>query len=337
MQRWGITFPLDGVSLRAHREVLREMEAIGYTDAWTAEVDGPDAFTPVTLAAAWTERIRLGTAIASVFTRTPTVLAQTAWAVSEAAQGRFCLGIGSSSPAIVESWNGVPFQQPLTRVRDTVSFLRQVFAGEKARSEPFGVRGFRYARRSAPPPPIFIAALQKKMLALAGSAGDGVIINWLGANDVPKVVQVAKDAARAAGRDPDALEVVARIFVIPTTNDALVRLLGRRAIAGYLTTPVYSAFHRWLGRGAAFRPMQEAWQSGDRQSATELVPDAALEDLFVTGDAHACIEGIEAYCRAGVTVPVINIMPTVQDPGDLGERNIAVMRELAAGVRRFLR
>ncbi len=330
MQRWGITFPLDGVSLPAHREVLREAESLGYTDAWTAEVDGPDAFTPVALAAAWTERIRLGTAIASVFTRTPTLLAQTAWAVAEAAQGRFCLGVGSSSPAIVQNWNGVPFERPLTRVRETVAFLRQTFAGEKAASASLGVRGFRYARRFVPPPPVFIAALQERMLALAGSMGDGVIINWLAPSDVPKVVQVAKDAARAAGRDHDALEVVARIFVLPTTNDDLIRAIGRRAIAGYLTTPVYSAFHRWLGRGEAFRSMQEAWQAGDRQAATELVPDSAIDDLFVTGDAQSCIDKIEAYCRAGVTVPVINIMPTVADPKELGDRNVAVMRELAA-------
>src|SRR3989304_9936083 len=124
MDRWGLTFPLDGVPLPAHREVLREAESLGYTDAWTAEVDGPDAFTPVALAAAWTERIRLGTAIASVFTRTPTVMAQTAWAIAEAAPGRFCLGLGSSSPAIVENWNGGPFRKPLTRVRDTPAVLR---------------------------------------------------------------------------------------------------------------------------------------------------------------------------------------------------------------------
>src|ERR1700675_4733408 len=120
-QRWGITFPFDGVPLVAHREVLREAESIGYTDAWTAEVDGPNAFTPAALAAAWTDKIRIGTAIASVFTRTPTVLAQTAWAVADAAEGRFCLGIGSSSPAIVTHWNGVRFEKPLTRVRDPIA------------------------------------------------------------------------------------------------------------------------------------------------------------------------------------------------------------------------
>jgi probable F420-dependent oxidoreductase len=327
--RWGITFPLDGVALPAHRELLREAESIGYTDAWTAEVDGPDAFTPAALAAAWTEQIRIGTAIASVFTRTATVLAQTAWAVADAAQGRFCLGIGASSPAIVQNWNGVAFERPLTRVRETVEFLQQVFAGEKAASASFGVRGFRYSRRHVPPPPIYIAALQEKMLRLAGSMGDGVILNWLAPSDVPKVVAVAKDAARAAGRDPDALDVVARIFVLPATDDNLVRAIGRRAISGYLTTPVYGAFHRWLGRGELLRPMQEAWDAGDRQSATELVPDAAIDDLFVTGDAKECIDKIEAYCANGVTTPVINIMPTAVDPKQLGERNIAVMRELA--------
>src|SRR3990172_1132733 len=101
MNRWGLTIPLDGVPLSAHREVLQEAEALGYTDVWSAEVDGSDAFTPLALAAAWTERLRLGTAIANVFTRGPALLAQTVAALAEAAPGRFCLGIGARSPALV--------------------------------------------------------------------------------------------------------------------------------------------------------------------------------------------------------------------------------------------
>jgi probable F420-dependent oxidoreductase len=272
--------------------------------------------------------MRLGTAIASVFTRTPTLLAQNAWALAEAAPQRVVLGIGSSSPAIVENWNGLAFERPLTRVRDTLTYLRQVFSGEKAASEPLGVRGFRYSRRFAPPPPIFLAALQPKMLRLAGSAADGVIINWLAPDDVAKVVKVVKDAAGARGRDPDALEVVARIFVLPTIDDNVIRAIGRRAIAAYLTTPVYSAFHSWLGRGEAFRPMQEAWDAGDRRAAAELVPDSAIEALFVSGDAASCASKVRAYVDAGVTLPVLNLMPTVV--GDqLGPRNVAALRELA--------
>jgi probable F420-dependent oxidoreductase len=332
VQRWGLTFPLDGVPLAAHRDVLREAESLGYSDAWTSEVDGLDAFTPVALGAAWTDGLRFGTAIASVFTRGPALLAQTALAVAEVADGRFCLGIGSSSPAIVQNWNGIDFEQPYTRVRETLAFLRAVFSGERAASEALGVRGFRMGRRFAPPPPVFVAALQRRMLQLAGSAGDGVIINWLSPDDVPKVVRVAKEAARAAGRDPDALEVVCRIFVVPAANEDVVRLIARRAIAGYMTTPVYSAFQAWLGRGEALRPMQEAWASGDRQAATGLVPDEVIDALFVHGDRQTCLDKIESYVRAGVTVPVLNLTPTTLDPNELAERQLASMRELARPV-----
>src|SRR3990172_9816427 len=121
--RWGFTFPLEGVPLPAHREVLLEAERLGYTDAWTFEMNGTDAFVPLALAAAWTERLRLGTAIANIFTRTPALLAMEAAALSEGAPGRFCLGLGTSSPAIVENWNGVPLRRPLRRMREMGRFL----------------------------------------------------------------------------------------------------------------------------------------------------------------------------------------------------------------------
>ena len=116
MERWGLTIPLDGVPLSAHGELLQEAERLGYTDAWTMEVDGLDAFVPAAIAGASTDKLRIGTAIANVFTRGPALLAQSAAAVAEVAPGRFCLGIGSSSPAIVENWNGVPLRRPLSRI-----------------------------------------------------------------------------------------------------------------------------------------------------------------------------------------------------------------------------
>jgi len=129
MQRWGITFPLEGVPLQAHRDLLKEAETLGYSDGWTLEVDGLDSLVPAALAAEWTDELRIGTAIVNVFTRGPALLAQSAAAVAEVAGGRFCLGIGSSSPAIVEDWNGVELNRPYTRMRETVSFLKDVFAG----------------------------------------------------------------------------------------------------------------------------------------------------------------------------------------------------------------
>src|ERR687887_1197193 len=126
--RWGLTVPFAGLSLADHAPLLRRAEAAGYDDLWTGETAGPDGFTPLALAAAHTERIRLGTGIVNPFTRGPAVLAQHAAALADAPGGRFVLGLGCSSDVIVERWNGIPFERPLARMRAAVQQLRPVLA-----------------------------------------------------------------------------------------------------------------------------------------------------------------------------------------------------------------
>ena len=129
--RWGLTLPFAGVPLAATEPLVRRAEAAGWDDLWSGDTSGPDGFTPLALAAAWTERMRLGTGVVNAFTRGPAVLAQHAAALADASGGRFVLGLGSSSDVIVERWNGVPFERPLTKVRETVAALRPVLAGER--------------------------------------------------------------------------------------------------------------------------------------------------------------------------------------------------------------
>src|ERR1700731_1088600 len=105
--RWGITLPLRGVPLADQRDLVASLPDLGYTDAWSSEVNGPDAFTPLALAAQWTAGLRFGTAIAGIYNRGPALLAMNAATCAALAPGRFVLGIGVSSPVIVEDWNGV--------------------------------------------------------------------------------------------------------------------------------------------------------------------------------------------------------------------------------------
>src|SRR4029078_8369942 len=123
MERWGLTLPLPSMPLRDHADLIRGAEAAGYTDLWSGETQGPDGFTPLALAAAWTDRVRLGTGVGGVFTRGPALLAQQAAALADATDGRFALGIGASSDRIVEGWNGVPFSRPLSKIAETLGFL----------------------------------------------------------------------------------------------------------------------------------------------------------------------------------------------------------------------
>jgi probable F420-dependent oxidoreductase len=330
-KRWGITYPLQGISLAEHAPILREAEELGYTDAWSAEVEANDAFTPLAAAAAWTQNTRLGCAIASVYNRTPTLLAQTAAAIQELAPGRLCLGIGTSSPAIVERWNGVPLEQPMTRIRDTIAFLREAWSGEKVvrKVGPYDVKGFRLGRAPKEnPPKIYVAALREQMLKLAGELGEGAITNYISPDDAPKVAKIARGAAKDAGKDPEEYDVACRIFVIWTDDRQQAQMIGRFIVSGYLTTPFYYAFHEWLGRGEALAPMKHAWDSGDRQAALGLVPENVVDDIFVFGSPGECRDKIEAYRDKGISTPVINIIPTARDPEGQAEQSLAAFRAL---------
>jgi probable F420-dependent oxidoreductase len=305
MQRHGITVPFEGVPLHEHREWFEEAEALGYTDLWSAESGGADAFTPLALAAAWAPTLRLGTAIVPAFTRGAATLAATVASMVQAAPGRFALGIGTSSNVIVENWNGVPFELPYQRVRDTIRFLRAALAGEKVTQEyeTFAVKGFRLGIRIDEMPPILVAALRPGMLRLAGRDGDGAIINWLSADDVKTVVPHVGDGK----------EIVARIFVLPTEDEDMVRFLGRRALAAYLNVPVYAEFHEWLGRGELLRPMWDAWRAGDREAATAAIPDSLIDELIVHGSPAECRAHLARYSENGVTTPAPAIMAAPEE------------------------
>src|SRR5947209_2677536 len=213
-KRWALSVPLDGFTLAEHAELAREAERLGYTDAWSLEVDGVDCFAPLAVVGLAT-RLRVGTAIANVYTRGPATLALSAAGIAEIAPGRFCLGIGSGSEPVVEAWNGGAFARPATRVRETAQFLRRALAGERVvfRGETFAVDGFRLTKPPVEPVPIHIAALRPGMLRVAGEVGDGAILNWLAAAAGPSSVAVARGAAARAGREPGPSGAPARVLV----------------------------------------------------------------------------------------------------------------------------
>jgi probable F420-dependent oxidoreductase len=309
-QRYGMTIPLVG-PLHSQRDQIVELADLGYTDVWSAESNGADAFTPLALASVWAPSLRLGCAIVPAFTRGPACMAQSVASLADAAPGRFAFGIGTSSNVIVEGWNGIPFEDPYGHTRDMVRFLRAALTGEKVTMETpsFKVRSFTLGVRPEQPVPILIAALREGMLKLAGREGDGAIINWLSADDVSTVAPIVQ----AAG-DGSPKEVVARIFVAPTDDADAVRAMGRYAIAAYLNVPVYAAFHEWMGRGDQLGDMWRLWKEGDRKAALAAIPDQVVDDLIVWGPPEKCREHIQRYVTNGVTTPALAVLPFGLDP-----------------------
>ena len=301
MAHYGVTIPFDGVTLAEHREWFTRLADLGYSDAWSAEVDGSDGFTPLALAAAWEPRLELGVAVAPVFTRGPGLLAMTIASIAEAAPGRVSVGLGASSQPVVERWNGIHYERAYQRTRDTLRFVKRALAGEKIDEafETFEVHGFKLARPVASPPRLLLGALRPAMLRLAGAEADGAVLNWLGAGDVAQ-------CRREVG---EAKTIAARLFVVPTEDLELARYVGRRMISSYLTVNAYAEFHRWLGRADVLAPMWEAWAAGDRKGANEVIPDQVVDDLIIHGSFDECREHVARYVEAGVQIPVLAIVP----------------------------
>jgi probable F420-dependent oxidoreductase len=283
--------------------LMEEFAAAGYRELWTSEINGSDAFAPLLAAAAGRPWLRLGTAVACVFTRSPALLAMQALSLAEASEEPVLLGIGASSQAMVTGWHGIPFVKPYTRVRDTARFLRAAFDGDRMtfRSDSFRIDGFRLARAPERRPKVLVAALREKMLALAGTEADGTVLNWLSPDDVRKVVPYVLDG------NPDA-EIAARLFVIAAADRRAARDHARRMVTGYLAAGVYAAYQTWLGRGPMLEPMWAAWAAGDRKGALAAVPDALVDDLFLIGDEARIRAGVAEYVKAGVTRPVLSVM-----------------------------
>ena len=329
-KRWALSLPLESFTLTEHAEIIREMERLGYTDAWSFEVDGTDCFSPLAVAAT-VSNVRLGTAIANVYTRGPATLAMSAAGIAELAPGRFCLGIGAGSHPIVESWNGGKFVRPTVRVREMAQFLRKALAGERVvfHGETFAVEGFRLSRPLSHPVPIYVAALRPAMLRVAGEVGDGAIINWLSAEDVKKVVPVVREAAAKAGRDPSAIEITARLFVGVDPMTLESELGVRRHINAYLNVPVYKAFQKWLGREPELTPMWQAWDKGDRKGAVAAVPEQVMNSLVLRGSVDDIRAHVLRYMEAGVDTAFLQLHSFETDPVKKRELSLHVLRALA--------
>jgi probable F420-dependent oxidoreductase len=305
MQRWGLTVPLTGIALPENAELLRRAETAGYTDLWSGETNGPDGFTPLTLASAWTEKVRLGTGVVGVMQRGRALLAQEAAALADASGGRFALGIGASSDRIVEGWNDMPFERPLTKMSETIDFLRTALAGERADG------GFKLERPPADRVPIIVAALRGKMLRLAVDKGDGAFTNFLPLDGLPKVAEQLEGA-------PQGFELLCRFFCIPGEREQ-VEPLARFMFSSYITVPVYEAFYRWLGYGERIDQMVAAWNSKDRQKAAEAAPWELIEEMFIFGSPERMKERLRAFVEGGITLPVITPITTPDKLGELIE------------------
>jgi F420-dependent oxidoreductase-like protein len=299
-----------------------EAERSGVDSAWTAETWGYDGATPLAYLAAKTSRIRLGTGILQVGTRTPALTAMTAMALASLSGDRFVLGLGVSGPQVIEGWHGVRFARPLQRLRETVEMVRMVTRGERLvyHGEVYQVplpdgEGKALIPNVPPRPnlPIYLATLGPKSLELTGELADG----WLGTSFIPEHASlffdpIAAGAARA-GRSLADLDLQVAAGVVAFSDD-VERLIAPRkpglaftlGAMGSRQHNFYNDVFRRAGYADVAREVQDLWFKKQREAAVQRIPDEMVLKTNLIGTEEMVRERLRVHRRAGVDTLLVN-------------------------------
>jgi probable F420-dependent oxidoreductase len=235
-------------------------------------------------------------------------MAAGAGSVAQLAPGRFVLGLGASSETIVARWGGVPFERPLRRMRETTALVRAMLTEPKVTYEGKTVRtqGFRLVARPPAPVPIYLGALMPPMLELAGEVADGIVLNLMPVDAVPRMLEHVHIGAERAGRDARELEIVCRFQTVVTDDETGARGMVRHMLGPYFATAVYNRFAAWCGFADESRAILEAWNAKDRAANLAAVTDEMIDRIAIIGSVDECRRRLAAFHQAGVTTPMIH-------------------------------
>jgi F420-dependent oxidoreductase-like protein len=301
---------------------VQEAEKLGVDFCWSAETWGFDAATPIGYLAGKTAKIRLGTGIMQLGSRSPAMLGMTALTLHSLSNGRFILGLGASGPQVVEGWHGVRFARTLPRIRDAVNIVRMVTRGERVAYKgeyyelPLPGGEGKALKSSAPPAqiPVYLATLSPKSLELTGEIADG----WIGTSFMPEHADIFFDAIRRgaerAGRSLADIDLQAAGGVVQFSDD-LERIIPPRkpglaftlGAMGSRQHNFYNAAYRRAGYADEALAVQRLWLEGKRDEAAELVPDEMVLQSNLLGTEGMVRERIRKHRDAGVNT--IRVQP----------------------------
>jgi F420-dependent oxidoreductase-like protein len=291
------TYITPGRDLPAAIDLARLAERLGYESVWVTHGHGRDSFLVLAAYAAATTRLRVGNGVLQILPRHPVATAQASLTLAELSGGRFTLGLGISHRPMMEAMLGLTIVDPLTTMREYVAVLRGAL-GEGAHVDGKHYRVHWSAGMPGKPaaPPIYLAALSRRMLELAGEIADGVIL-WLSPPAYVREVAVpALQRGRArAGKSLEGFEIVCAVPLAVTDDADAARSAFRAELIRYASLPFYRAMLETSGFAAALREF-------DRTGA---VPASLADALGGIGDAGAARAFMADYRAAGVTLPAV--------------------------------
>ena len=321
-----IDFPMD---------LVLKAESLGYDSVWTAEAWGADAVSAASWVLAQTTKIKVGTAIMQMSARTPAMTAMTAMTLSQLSNNRFVLGLGASGPQVVEGWHGARYGKPMTRTREYIQIVKEIFAREKALefdgemyqipNRGKGTTGLGKPLKSIlegnSDIPVYTASITPAGLVCAGEFADGVFPVWMSPDQCELIGDnVGKGINRAEGKNIRDFEVAPFVSVVLGDDVKACMDALRPGLALYIggmgakDKNFYNDYAVRMGYEVEAKKIQDLYLSGDKIQAAALVPDELVDEVFLVGPKARIEERAQRWKVAGENGQVGAMLLGVRQP-----------------------
>ena len=277
---------------------------------WIPESWGREAFASLGAMSQATRRVKLGTAIINIYSRTPATIAMAASTLDMLSRNRTIIGLGASTPTIVEDFHGLGFEKPVARMREYIECIRAMIKGDKVNYNGEYVKAkdfkllYKPQRESIP---IFVACVNTNMISLASNMADGVLLYLRPIQELKETVV----RIRSAARDANSFEIsCVFICAMSTREPEKARARARKTLAFYISVGKY--YRNFLADNG-FRKETEQIATEYRQNGLEAasskVPQTMLDSLTICGTADECARSLSRFMSTGITLPIIQINP----------------------------
>jgi len=278
---------------------------------WIPETWGMENFSMLSAVSNQLKKPRIGSSIINIYSRSPTLIAMGAATIDTISNGRLVLGLGTSSIPIVEEFHGHNFENPLTRMTEYVQIIKKALSGEKIdfNGKIFSLKNFslliKPRRKNIP---IYLAAINQKMVELCWQIADGVIFYLRPLTELENTIKKMQSR-----REID----VSCQLITCMSNDADKAIeCAKKTLAFYISVgEIYRKFLAKNGFENETKNVYEEYQKSGLKSNYELVPESMLEKLCVYGTPDECVKRLKQFHKIGVNLPIIQFNPI----GDVAE------------------
>ena len=295
-------------------ERVRIAEDAGIDTAFVSEAWGQDAFTWLALLADRTSRIKLGTAVINYYSRTPAALAQHFATLDELSEGRMIIGLGASSPNVIENFHGVPFQPTLARMRETIEIINMLIAEKPLNYKGtwFDLqRGFTLRFKTFRPHiPIYVAAFRPRSVKVVAEVADGWIPTMIPLEKLKSVIDDFRADVTAAGRDASQLTVCSHRGIVVAKDKEKARAIAKGTTAFYIARMGDYYYQQISDMGFKDQAdvVRKAWAEGGSSAGTAAVSDELCDALGAYGTVEECRDRIQAQEEAGIDLHRVSVL-----------------------------